>query len=318
MAVGADARVRAGGEVAADPAGLLEAVSAAAAPLVGTGRLSGIPALAAVDPHRFGFALATVDGAVHGVGDWREPFSIQSISKLFALAVAVADRGAGVWERVGRRPSGDPFNSAAHLEFDRGIPSNPCINAGALVVCDLLLETRGDAFAAVRDLVRAESGDRGLEHDARVAASEAGANHRNAALAHLLAGYGNLTHGVEEVLDHYVRQCALRMSCADLARAAAFLARHGVRRDGTRLLSRSDAKRINSVMLLCGVYDGAGEFAYRVGLPSKSGVGGGILAVVPGRGAVCAWSPGLDERGNSAAAVAALDAFTTLTGWSVF
>ncbi len=151
-----------------------------------------------------------------------------------------------------------------------------------------------------------------------VAASEARHGHRNAALAHFIASYGNLDNPVETVLQHYYDHCALTASCRDLALAGLFLARHGLRADGSRLLSRSEAKRINAVLLTCGTYDAAGQFAYRVGLPGKSGVGGGVLAVVPGRGTLCAWSPALDGAGNSVAAVAALDAFTTATGWSVF
>lgn len=154
--------------------------------------------------------------------------------------------------------------------------------------------------------------------DHAVASSEAEHGHRNAALAHFLASYGNLENPVGIVLDHYVRHCAIAMSCAELALAGGFLARHGVRRDGSRFMSRSDAKRINAIMLTCGTYDAAGEFAYRVGVPAKSGVAGGILAIIPGRCSLCVWSPGLDDKGNSIAGIAALDAFTTLTGWSVF
>jgi glutaminase len=157
-----------------------------------------------------------------------------------------------------------------------------------------------------------------VDSDAEVAASEATHGHRNAALAHFMASCGNLENPVELVLDHYFRQCALSMSCGDLARAGLFLANHGLRADGARLLTRSEAKRINAIMLTCGTYDAAGDFAYRVGLPGKSGVGGGILAVLPGRGVLCVWSPALDAHGNSVAGVEALDRFTTRTGWSVF
>jgi glutaminase len=292
---------------------------AAAVPSHGAGRVADyIPALASADPAAFGFAVATVDGEVYGTGSWLAPFSIQSIAKVFSLSLAVARDAAAVWGRVGREPSGDPFNSLAALEHASGIPPNPFVNAGALVVTDVLREMTGDACGAVLDFVREESGNPTIGFNAAVAASEADNGDRNAALAHLLASYGNLRGPVDRVLDDYVRQCAVEMSCRDLALAGTFLARHGVRRDATRLLSRSDAKRINAIMLMCGVYDAAGEFAYRVGLPAKSGVGGGILAVIPNRCALCAWSPGLDAAGNSVAAVAALDAFTTMTGWSVF
>ena len=238
------------------------------------------------------------------------------MSKVFTLAL-VLSRGDGVWTRVGREPSGDPFNSLVQLEHEDGIPRNPFINAGALVVTDELAR-QGDAADALLAFLREESGRPDIDVDPEVAASEAGHADRNRALAYFMASYGNMRHPVPSVLDQYVRQCSIAMSCADVARSALFLARHGIRNDGTRLLDLSAAKRINAVMLTCGTYDAAGEFAYRVGLPGKSGVGGGILAIVPGRCAVCVWSPGLDARGNSVAGVAALDRFTTLTGWSIF
>lgn len=298
---------------------LLEQVMEAVAPSLGAGRVPDyIPALATADPARFGLAVATVDGELHGVGDWRQEFSIQSISKVFALAAAVAQDAPGLWARVGREPSGDPFNSLVQLEYDRGVPRNPFVNAGALVVTDHLLTLTGDASGAVCELARDQSENAEIWSDPRVAASEADNGHRNAALAHLIASFGKLHNEVDIVLDHYFRQCAIQMSCADLAKATLFLARHGVGVGGERLLSRSDAKRLNAVMLTCGTYDAAGEFAYRVGLPGKSGVGGGVVAVIPGRCTLCAWSPGLDPAGNSVAGVAALDAFTTLSGWSVF
>ncbi|WP_420492841.1 glutaminase [Kitasatospora camelliae] len=277
-----------------------------------------IPALAAADPGAFGMAIATVDGAVHGVGEWERAFSIQSVSKLFTLALALAEGGDGLWRGVGREPSGNPFNSLVQLETEHGIPRNPFINAGALVVTDRLLELTGDAVGAVREFLRTESGNPEVGTDDAVAASEARHGHRNAALAHFIASYGNLRNPVDSVLAHYYAHCAISASCRDLALAGLFLARHGVRVDGSRLLSRSEAKRINAVMLTCGTYDAAGEFAYRVGLPGKSGVGGGVLAILPGRGSVCVWSPGLDAAGNSVLGVAALDALTTATGWSVF
>lgn len=298
---------------------LLDDLASEAAPFAAQGKVADyIPALAAVDPSRFGIALATVDGQLLGSGDWREPFSIQSVSKAFALSLVLARDGEALWTRVGREPSGNPFNSLVQLEYEKGIPRNPFINAGALILIDRLLSLTGDSLGTLRDFLRAESGNPGVAVDAEVAASEAGHGHRNAALAHFMASCGNLENPVERVLDHYFRQCSLAMSCADLARAGLFLANHGLRADGSRLLSRSEAKRINSIMLTCGTYDAAGDFAYRVGLPGKSGVGGGILAVLPGRGVLCVWSPALDPHGNSIAGVEALDRFTTRTGWSVF
>ena len=298
---------------------LLDDLAIESAPFAAQGKVADyIPALAAVDPSRFGIALATMDGQLLGSGDWRVPFSIQSVSKAFSLAQVLARDGEALWRRVGREPSGSPFNSLVQLEYEKGIPRNPFINAGALILIDRLLSLTGDSLGTLRDFLQAESGNPAVDSDPEVAASEAAHGHRNAALAHFMASCGNLENPVERVLDHYFRQCALIMSCADLAKAGLFLANHGLRADGSRLLTRSEAKRINSIMLTCGTYDAAGDFAYRVGLPGKSGVGGGILAVLPERGVLCVWSPALDLHGNSVAGVEALDGFTTRTGWSVF
>jgi glutaminase len=298
---------------------LLNQVLEEVRPVMGQGKVASyIPALAAVDPGQFGMALATVDGELFGVGDWRTPFSIQSISKVFTLALVLARDGDALWRRVGKEPSGNPFNSLVQLEYEHGIPRNTFINAGALVITDRLLSLTGDARGVLREFLRAESGNPSVDFDTVVAASEAEHGHRNAALAHFMAGYGNIENPVPSVLEHYFWQCSLAMSCADLARACGFLARHGRRASGERLLTRSQAKQVNAIMLTCGTYDAAGEFAYRVGLPGKSGVGGGIVAVIPNRCGLCVWSPGLDARGNSVAGVEALDRFTTLTGLSVF
>lgn len=298
---------------------LLDEVASEARPFAREGRVADyIPALSRVNPEGFGMALATVEGECLGSGDWQARFSIQSISKLFTLSLVLAQDEEGLWARVGREPSGSPFNSLVQLEHERGIPRNPFINAGALVVVDRLLGPQGRAFETVREFLRAESGNPELDMDAEVARSEAAHGDRNAALAHFMASYGNLEHPVAVVLDHYYRSCSLSMHCGELAKAGLFLARHGLRSDGSRCLTRSQAKRINAVLLTCGTYDAAGDFAYRVGLPAKSGVGGGILAVLPGRGCLCVWSPPLDAKGNSTAGVKALDLFTTRTGWSVF
>lgn len=288
-------------------------------PQIGSGRVADyIPALATVDPRQFGIAVALPDGSCHGAGDWMKPFSLQSISKIFTLALALAENDESIWTRVGREPSGNAFNSLVQLEYENGIPRNPFINAGALVVTDHLTGVVDDAADAVLELLRTESGNPSIRYDREVAESEASHADRTFALAHFLASYDNIRGDVRQVVDEYVRQCAIAINCRDLALAGLFLARHGLRRDGSRMLSPGQTKRINAVMLTCGTYDAAGEFAYRVGLPGKSGVGGGILAVVPGRCSIAVWGPGLDRRGNSVAGVAALDRFTTLTDWSVF
>ncbi|MGW6833344.1 glutaminase [Streptomyces sp. NPDC054949] len=302
-----------------DYQGLLERIAADIAPVIGRGTPAEyIPALASVDPAQFGMAVVDLEGNAYGVGNWQVPFSTQSITKVFALALALAEGGDSLWERVGREPSGNPFNSLVQLEYENGIPRNPFINAGALVVTDRLQTLTGDASSELLQFLRDESENPAIGFDAEVAASEQAHGDRNAAVAHFMASYGNIDNPVPALLEHYFWQCSIEMTCADLARAGRVLARHGLRADGTRLLTRSEAKQINAVMLTCGTYDAAGEFAYRVGLPGKSGVGGGIVAVVPGRCSIAVWSPGLDAQGNSVAGVAALDRFTTLTGLSVF
>jgi glutaminase len=298
---------------------LLDEIAAEVAPTLGKGKVADyIPALASMDPNRFGLALATIDGQIHGTGDWQVPFSIQSVSKVFTLSLVLAQDGEALWFRVGKEPSGNPFNSLVQLEYEKGLPRNPFINAGALVVTDRLLTLTGDSERALLEFLRKEAGENAVHVDETVAASEAEKGHRNAALAHFLASHNRIENAVDNVLQAYFRQCSIAMSCEGLAKAGLFLARHGLRADGRRLFTRSEAKRINAVMLTCGTYDAAGDFAYRVGLPGKSGVGGGILAILPERGVLCAWGPALDAHGNSVAGVEALDRFTTKTGWSVF
>ena len=289
------------------------------APLVGTGRVADyIPALARVPPDRFGIAVRTVAGDCLVAGDADERFSIQSVSKVLTLTLALETRGDALWTRVGKEPSGDPFNSLFQLEFERGVPRNPLINAGALVVADCPVSDRDSPKGVIRALAsRLAGGD--VDFDAVVAESERDTGHRNAALAQLMKSFGNLENPVADVLDAYFHQCSLAMSCRELATAFGYLANAGVgSAAGTRIVSAERARRINALMLTCGTYDRAGEFAYEVGLPAKSGVGGGIVAVVPGRGTVAVWSPALGPSGNSVAGVEALRRFVSRTGWSVF
>lgn len=279
---------------------------------------ANIPFLAAVPFDRFGIAVATASGQVFSSGDANVPFSIQSISKVFTLAMALAGDGSGtLWSRVLREPSGTSFNSLVQLEVEHGIPRNPFINAGALVVTDHLMEETSDGATQLLRFLTAQAGSTGPFIDEAAAASELASSSRNLALAHFLKDFGNLRQTAESVVENYVRQCSINMTCVEVARAGLFLARDG---QGTlgRVLSRSDAKRVGSIMLTCGMYDAAGEFAYRVGLPGKSGVGGGILVIVPGECAVCVWSPRLDPKGNSLAGTAALADLSDFTGWSVF
>lgn len=280
-----------------------------------------IPALARVSPDQFGIAVITPDGAVHAAGDDRTPFSIQSVSKVFALTLALGRVGEALWRRVGREPSGSAFNSIVQLESERGIPRNPFINAGAIAVSDALLagqdprETIGDLLRFVRGLAEDDS----VEIDSEVAHSEAGAGFRNFALANYMKAFGNLQNAVEDACKVYFHQCALTMTCRQLAMAGRYLMHAGVHPGtGAAVITAERARRINALMLTCGHYDGSGEFAFRVGIPGKSGVGGGILAIVPGKASIAAWSPGLNERGNSKLGSLALERLAERTGWSVF
>lgn len=278
-----------------------------------------IPELAAVDPGQFAMALVDLEGGVHSCGQARQGFSIQSISKAFTLTLALKDQGDDLWERVGREPSGSSFNSLLHLEYEDGKPRNPFINAGALVVTDCLLAGKTKAIDRVLDTLRRLSGNEQIQINPRVANSEQEWGFRNAALANFLKGCGRLDHSVDTVLSTYFQQCAIEMSVVDLARASFFLANQGVALgESEPFVSAKGAKYINAVMLTCGTYDSVGDFAYRVGLPGKSGVGGGIIAVLPGQFSVCVWAPGLDATGNSLAGVLALERLTTITGHSIF
>ncbi len=305
---------------AQDFAAILERITAEVAPLIGQGRIADyIPRLAEVPADRFAIAVATLDGRLFQIGDAGEAFSIQSISKVFTLTLALEALGGRLWRRVGREPSGNAFNSLVQLERERGIPRNPLINAGAHVTADVLLSEHADAHERLLGFIRERADNTAIEVDVEVARSERGAGFRNAALANFIRSFDNLVNPVDEVLDFYYRQCALRMSCIDLARSFLFLANRGrCPRLDQVVISDERARRINALMLTCGTYDASGEFAFRVGLPAKSGVGGGIVAVVPNVLALAVWSPGLDEKGNSLAGAAALERFTTLTGLSIF
>ena len=290
---------------------------AAAAATAGRGQVADyIPVLAGVDPHAFGMALVTLDGEIYGVGEVERPFSIQSVSKLFTLALLLPTSATGSGRAsAGSRPAtrSTPWSSWSPNAASRATPSSTRVPSWSPTGCSRHRRRRGSGARLPADRVRQPE----LDTDPAIARSEAEHGHRNAALAHFIASYGNLQNPVDPVLEHYYAHCAIEASCRDLARAGLFLAKHGMRADGRRLLGRSDAKRINAVMLTCGTYDAAGEFAYRVGLPAKSGVGGGVLAVIPGRHHLCLGSR-LDAAGNSLAAIAALDEFTTASGLSVF
>ncbi|MBD8525803.1 glutaminase [Pseudomarimonas arenosa] len=298
---------------------LLQTIVDDLAPERGAGELADyIEPLRRVDPLSFGMALCTVEGELYCAGDATQRFSIQSVSKVLSLTLAMQHGRHDLWRRVGREPSGNRFNSLVQLEHERGIPRNPFINAGALVVTDVILEMLSDAKATLLDLVRGVAGAADIEFDREVARAEHETGHTNRAMAWFMKSFGNLQGDPEAVLDAYFHHCALSMSCVELARAGVYLANGGCTPEGMCMLSPAQTKQVNSLMLTCGAYDAVGEFAFRVGLPAKSGVGGGILAILPGRFSVAVWSPGLDRAGNSVLGTMALEQLSSRTGWSIF
>ena len=280
-----------------------------------------IPELARVDPAAFGLAVATVDGRMIAAGDAAAPFSIQSISKVFTLTLALGLVGDRLWARVGREPSGNPFNSIVQLERERGIPRNPFINAGAIAVTDVILSGHQprEALGEILRFMQFAAQDDSICIDKAVAESEKRTGFRNAALANYMKSFGALENPVDFVLGVYFHHCAIAMSCRQLATAGLYLAAGGrIPATGMSVVSSERARRINALMLTCGHYDGSGDFAFRIGLPGKSGVGGGILAVAPGKASIAVWSPGLDLNGNSHLGAIALERLAKRMGWSVF
>lgn len=278
---------------------------------------SYIPELARIDPNQFGIAVALADGRVLTAGDAAMPFSIQSVSKVFMLAIALGRLGDGLWTRVGREPSGQAFNSILQLEIEKGRPRNPFINAGAIAVTDAVLAGRMPraVLAELLGFIRTASGDPGIHINEAVARSETATGFLNVSLANFMRAHGNMVNAPDLSLGVYFHQCAVEMTCVQLARAGRFLANLP---DAPPMLSQARVRRINALMMMCGHYDASGEFAYRVGLPGKSGVGGGILAVAPGRASVAVWSPGLNDRGSSKLGTEAMERLARETGWSVF
>lgn len=303
-----------------DLPGILDTIEGEVRERFGEGKVADyIPALADVPLDRFGMALVTRDGDVFEAGDARERFSIQSMSKVFTLTMAMEAVGDDLWQRVEREPSGDPFNSLIQLEYEKGIPRNPFMNAGALVTADVILSSIDDAEDALLAFMRARSGNPRVGTSEVIARSERESGYRNVAVANFIRSFGNLRNDVDAVLDFYYLQCSLLMDCVDVARSVQYLANRGwCGISGMRVTSEESATRINSLMMTAGTYDAAGDFAFYVGLPAKSGVAGGIAAVVPNVMGICVWSPGLDEKGNSLLGRYALHRFTRMTGLSVF
>ncbi|HCT4587707.1 TPA: glutaminase B [Enterobacter hormaechei] len=300
---------------------MLDEILAQVRPLLGQGKVADyIPALASISGNKLGIAICTVDGQRFQAGDALERFSIQSISKVLSLVAAMRQYDEQeIWQRVGKDPSGQPFNSLLQLEIEQGKPRNPFINAGALVVCDMLQSRLSAPRQRMLQIVRQLSGVQDIAYDPVVARSEFEHSARNAAIAWLMKSFDNFHNDVATVLQNYFHYCALKMNCVELAQTFLFLAHQGhAPHLGEDVVSPMQARQINALMATSGMYQNAGEFAWRVGLPAKSGVGGGVVAIVPHEMAIAVWSPELDETGNSLAGVAALEQLTKRLGRSVY
>lgn len=278
-----------------------------------------IPALANVPVELMGISLATVDGQSVSAGDYQVPFSIQSISKVFGLVMAMNRIGDELWQRVSMEPSGQPFNSILQLEWEKGIPRNPVINAGALLVSDVLASHYSASKLAFLSFMRSLAGDDKIFIDNNVYQSELAHGSRNAALAYLMKSFGNIEAEIPEVLSHYFTQCSIAMSCEQLATSLLFLANKGIDpRTKKVICTPRDAHRVNAILSTSGMYDQSGEFAFSVGLPAKSGVGGGVIAIVPGHGVICTWSPPLNKFGNSVIGTNLVSGLAEKLGLSIY
>ena len=280
---------------------------------------SYIPELQNVNTTKFGVHLTTLKDHHYSFGDSDEKFSVQSIAKVLALVLAYKLEDEKLWERVGVEPSGTPFNSLVQLEYDRGIPRNPLINAGALVISDILVSHFEEPKKQFIEFVRKISGIQEIDYSSRIADSEKSVGFTNAALINLMKSFGNIRNDIDDVLDFYFNLCSIEMTCKELSRTFLFLADYGVcPYTKERIISTSKSKRINAIMQLCGFYDEAGEFSFKVGLPGKSGVGGGIIAIHPNKYSIAVWSPLLNKKGNSIRGMKFLELFTTETQASIF
>ncbi|OIQ36859.1 MAG: glutaminase [Bacteroidetes bacterium MedPE-SWsnd-G1] len=280
---------------------------------------SYIPELSNVDPKNFGVHISTINQVNFGIGNYNDKFSIQSIAKVLALILAYRIVGDEIWARVGVEPSGTAFNSLVQLEADKGIPRNPFLNAGAIVVSDILLSNLKNPKEDFIDFVRSISNNKTLEYSNKIAQSEKEIGYRNVALCNFIKSFGQIENEPSDVLDFYYDLCSLEMSCKELSEQFLFLANNGLRlQNNESILSESQSKRINALMQTCGFYDESGEFAFKVGLPGKSGVGGGIIAIHPDQYAIAVWSPKLNKKGNSHKGMKFLEEFTTRSELSIF
>ena len=278
-----------------------------------------IPELSRINPNKFGVQLTTIEGNKYAFGDAEERFSIQSIAKVFSYVLAYSCIKSELWERVGVEPSGTAFNSLVQLESDKGIPRNPFINAGAIVICDILVSELKSPKEDILTFIRELSGVDTINFNFDVAKSENANGYINWALVNFMKSFGNIHNNINDVMDLYFHICSIEMSCEELSQSFLFLANNGVvPYSNKRILSPSRTKRANALMQSCGFYDEAGQFTFKVGLPGKSGVGGGIIAVHPQKYCITVWSPRLNAKGNSYKGMLFLEEFTTHTELSIF
>lgn len=290
-------------------------------PLIGQGSVADyIPALGSVSPQHLGIAVSTIDGEIFTAGDAYQRFSIQSISKVLSLTLAMTRYEEDeIWRRVGKEPSGLAFNSLIQIEMEKGIPRNPFINAGAIVITDMLQSRLSAPKQRMLEFVRKLASEPDICYDTEVARSEMEHASRNAAIAYLMKSFGNFENDVLTVLETYFHYCSLSMNCVELVRCFSYLASQGISSYSlSPIITPLQSRQINALMMTCGMYDGSGEFAFRIGMPGKSGVGGGIVCVVPNQFTVAVWSPELDSAGNSLVGCAALELLSKRIGRSVF
>lgn len=278
-----------------------------------------IPELAKVNPDQFGMCINTIYGETASIEQADTRFSIQSISKVFSLAMCLSIKGDDLWKKVGKEPSGTAFNSLFQLEIEKGVPRNPFINSGAIVMADILLSNLADPEADYLRFVRTVAGNDTIDYNRQVAESEREKGYLNAAIANLLKYHNSIDNDIERVLQFYFLTCSIEMSCSELSLAFLAFANHRRKFDYAGItLTSSQVKRMNAIMQTCGFYDEAGEFSYLVGLPGKSGVGGGIVAIYPLQYSVAVWSPRLNSKGNSVMGIKALELLTSYTKESIF
>ena len=299
---------------------IIEEIEVELKSIQGEGKVANyIPELAKINPDKFAFHISSVDGENYGFGDEDDKFSIQSISKVFSLTLAYKLSGEAIWQRVGVEPSGNPFNSLIQLEQENGIPRNPLINSGAIVICDILYEILGNPKVDLLNFIREISDNPNIEYNLKVANSEKKTGFRNSAMINLMRAFGNIKNDIEDILDLYFHLCSVEMTCKELSRAFLLYANHGTLLSKQKeIITPVMGKRINAIMHSCGFYDEAGEFSFKVGLPGKSGVGGGIAAIYPSKYAVAVWSPRLNPKGNSFLGMRALQLLTQKTKRSIF